>query len=148
MQLAEPMIKVLTPGWERTFTRRLPTVVSGYSRGAHKGLKDFHRAVNERARKAGLRLPGLFMLEQQLDNYEGILKDVGKEAAGEIIKAQKEINRKFSPVIAKAMELAYDNCQAESGTSILLIEFLTGRANQCRAWLLQTDEVRYEFARR
>jgi len=92
-QLAEPMLKVLAAGWEKSFTRRAPMVMAGFVRNAAELLRNFHHDIDTRARKNGVGIAGLHALKQQLSVYEDILKDVSKEAADTMNNRQKEINR-------------------------------------------------------
>jgi len=87
------MLKVLTAGWEKTFTRRTPIAIAGFVRNAAELLRSFHSDIDNRARKIGLGIAGLHALKQQLSVYENILKDVSKEAADTMNNRQKEINR-------------------------------------------------------
>ncbi|KAL8700510.1 MAG: hypothetical protein Q9201_005409 [Fulgogasparrea decipioides] len=115
VQLAEPMMKILSPGWEKMFTRRTPMVMASFVRNATELVKHFHRDVNSRARKIGLGIAGLQALKQQLAVYENILKDVSREAAETVNNRQKEINREFVPVIQSAMADGYSNTLNETG---------------------------------
>lgn len=92
-QLAEPMIKVLAAGWEKTFTRQTPVLFNSFVRNAAELLKNFHCDIDMRARKVGLSIAGLHALKQQLSVYENILKDMSKEATDTMNNRQKEISR-------------------------------------------------------
>lgn len=113
--LADPMIKVIASGWDRTFSRRTPAVLAGLPRSAHNLLRAFHRDIELRVQKTGAILPGLHMLQQQLQVYEDVFKDFANTSKKEIDTLQKDINREFVPVIQTAMTAAYDICVAESG---------------------------------
>ncbi|KAL9612851.1 MAG: hypothetical protein Q9167_002583 [Letrouitia subvulpina] len=114
-QLVSPMIKVVTPGWEKTFSRRLPTVMAGFVRNASKFLKEFHREVDDRVRKIGVGIARLGMLSQQLPIYDNIFKDISASLCGNVNNGQKEINRRFCPIIQTAMGPAYIACVDECG---------------------------------
>jgi len=113
--LADPMIKVIAVGWDRTFSRRSPAVLAGLPRSAHNLLKAFHKEIEIRVQKTGAVLPGLHMLQQQLQVYEDIFKDIAATSKNEIDSQQKNINREFVPIVETAMTAAYDICTAESG---------------------------------
>lgn len=112
---ADPMMKVLASGWEKTFSRRSPAVMANFSRNAGSILRDFHRDVDARARKVGSGLAGLHMLQQQVRVYDDILKDLSNTIRDTINAQQKEANREFTPVIERAMANAYTQCVDESG---------------------------------
>ncbi|MCJ1384792.1 hypothetical protein MMC17_007910 [Xylographa soralifera] len=114
--LSDPMLKVLAGGWERTFTRRSPAVLSGLAKNAGNLFKAFHRDIDARARKTGASVAGLHMLQQQLQVYEDIFKDLSATTKESIDNQQKDINREFVPVIEKAMAEAYEVCTNERGS--------------------------------
>lgn len=114
-QLSAPMMKVLSPGWEKMFSRRTPVVMANFVKLANGLIKTFHQDTDSRACKIGLGLAGLHGLKQQLSVHENILKDVSREAAEFVNNTQKEINREFVPSIQEAMTVAYQQCVAEHG---------------------------------
>ena len=89
--------------------------MAGFARTASKLFKDFHRDIDNRARKVGANVAGLSMLQQQLQVYENILKDVSNTAREMVNTAQKDINRQFTPVVEEAMLSAYEACTDERG---------------------------------
>ncbi|KAI9753132.1 MAG: Protein kinase C signaling pathway involved MAPKK protein [Chaenotheca gracillima] len=115
-QLVEPLIKVLTTGWEKTFVRRIPAVMSTFSKSCGDLLKAFHKDIDKRARKHGTSIASLQMLLQQMGTYEAIFKDLAVALLDRINAEQREINREFTPVICAAMETAYSRCVEERGT--------------------------------
>ncbi|MCJ1248606.1 hypothetical protein MMC30_005824 [Trapelia coarctata] len=132
--LAEPMIKVIAGGWDRTFSRRTPTVLSGLPRSAHNLLRAFHKEIEQ---KTGAILPGLHVLQQQLQVYEQVFQDLEDTTKKELNSRQKDINREFVPVIQTAMTEAYDICEAERGT---------GSYNRMKAALNgHVDTIRHEM---
>ncbi len=86
-----------------------------FTREAGKLLRDFHADDNARASKVGAGVAGLRMLQQQLEVYDNILKDLTTTIKETINTTQKDINREFTPVIERAMAAAYDACVAEAG---------------------------------
>ena len=115
--LGAPMMKIIAPGWERSFARRLPTVLAGFARNAINIVKAFHSEVGDRARKTGTGIAGLVMLEQQISVHDHILKDLANTVRDGVNAAQKEINRAFIPAIQEAVGPAYETCTDESGIS-------------------------------
>lgn len=109
------MLKVLAPGWERTFSRRVPSVLEGLARGASALLDTFHREVEARAARAGASHASFQMLKHQLPTYKQTFKDLAVESRNIIANEQKEINRAFVPVVTEAMSQVYDDCEAERG---------------------------------
>jgi len=120
------MMKILSSGWEKAFTRRLPMVMASFSRNAATSLQKFHRDVKARALKIGLSIAGLHMLHDQVSAYENILKDLSTIVREHINATQKDINREFTPVIERAMVRLFE------------ITHLTedGLYSPCRAFML------------
>lgn len=114
-QLSDPMIKMLASNWEKTFSRRLPTVLQQYFRLSKDAITAFHKQVEGRAKKMGMGVASLHVLSGQLNTYGDVFRGVGTDIAAEINTAQREINREFTPVIATIMTTAYDYCTRESG---------------------------------
>ena len=114
-QLAEPMIKILMPGWDRVFNRRLQPLVSIFTRATATLLQKFHRDMESRAQKIGVGLAKLPVLSQQIVVYENLLKDSTNSAKDLVSTRQKDINREFVPVITSAMQYAYEACVEAHG---------------------------------
>ena len=91
--------------------------MANFARDAARVLRDFHRDIDNRARKVGVGIAGLSMLQQQLQVYDNILKDVANNAKEMVNTAQKDINREFTPMVEQAMLWAYEACVEEHGTS-------------------------------
>ncbi|CAF9943183.1 MAG: hypothetical protein ALECFALPRED_010769, partial [Alectoria fallacina] len=115
VELVEPMMKLLASGWEKAFSRRSPMVMASFARNAAACLKKFHKDIEARARQIGTGIAGLHMLQQQVVNYENLLKDLSATVKDTINTNQKEINREFVPVIEQAMAAAYEACVEERG---------------------------------
>ena len=79
-------------------------------------LRKFHKDIEARVQKMGGNTAGLAILNQQVDVYIRILKDLASTAKDMISSKQKDINREFVPIITKHMNDAYDGCVAEYGT--------------------------------
>ena len=90
-------------------------VMAGFARNAAACLKKFHKDIEARARQIGSGMAGLHMLQQQVGNYENLLKDLSAAVKDTINTSQKEINREFVPVIEEAMAAAYEACVEERG---------------------------------
>lgn len=114
-QLSDPMIKILASNWEKTFSRRLPTVLQQYYRLSKDAITSFHKEVEARAKKMGMGVASLHVLSGQLNTYGDVFRGVATDITAEINTAQREINREFTPVIATIMATAYDYCTHESG---------------------------------
>ena len=92
--------------------------MAGFARNAFKLLNDFHRDIDNRARKVGASVAGLSMLQQQLQAYKNILENISTAAKALVNASQKEINRQFTPVIEQDMLWAYEACTNESGMTM------------------------------
>ena len=90
-------------------------VMASFARNTAACLKKFHKDIEARARQIGTGIAGLSMLQQQVGNYESILKDLSAAVKDTINTNQKEINREFVPVIEQAMAAAYEACVEERG---------------------------------
>jgi hypothetical protein len=108
-------MKQIAPGWERTFSRRLPSQMASFAKNAGNLLRSFHKDVSTRAQRSGVGVTGIEMLQQQLGIYEAMFCNTADTVRDGMIKKQKDINRQFAPVITRSMEDGYDLCVAESG---------------------------------
>ena len=115
---AEPLIKSLATGWEKSFARRVPHVLQSFTANSSALLKSFHKSVEVRVRQKGFGIAGLAMLGQQLRNYQQAFADLSKALIEQINRLQREANREFTPTIVAAMQPAYFLCVAECGTYI------------------------------
>ncbi|KAL1632351.1 hypothetical protein SLS56_003766 [Neofusicoccum ribis] len=79
-------------------------------------LKNFHITVTKRANEIGVSIASIAMLSQQLNNYGPFLEAQVHTMKELMTTFQREVNREFTPVIAAAMEHAYDLCASECGT--------------------------------
>ena len=113
-ELIEPIIKAIASGWEKTFSRRINSLLQGAASDAGLLLKSFHDDIEREASQNG-PVAGLHLLSHQLRNYQALLKDVCNENLATTVAQAKEINRMFQPVIATALEPAYETCVAERG---------------------------------
>ena len=86
-----------------------------FVRNTSSMLKDFHREVEDRARKSGTGIAGLSTLQQQATIYETLFKDLATIAKNQIDTCQKDINREFIRFIEDAMSTAYEQCMNERG---------------------------------
>lgn len=109
------MIKVIAPGWERVFTRRVASVLNNFTKSIPAILTKFHREIEDRARKIGTGLGSLAMLSHQISVYEQVMKDAAATTKEMIIARQKDINREFTPVLEHKMIPSYEWCEAERG---------------------------------
>ena len=114
-QLIEPVIKAISSGWEKTFSRRVSAILCNFASNAASSIKSFHRDVETRASRNGGALATLQMLSHQLHNYQELFKDVCTVNSAAVIEQAKEINRMFQPTIAEAVGPAYLACATESG---------------------------------
>ncbi|RHZ70209.1 hypothetical protein CDV55_107798 [Aspergillus turcosus] len=114
-ELIEPIIKAIASGWEKTFSRRINSLLQGAASDAGRLLKSFHDDVEREASQNG-PVASLHLLSHQLHNYQALLKDVCNENLATTVTQAKEINRMFQPVIATALEPAYETCVVERGT--------------------------------
>ncbi|KAL8771791.1 MAG: hypothetical protein Q9194_004793 [Teloschistes cf. exilis] len=142
-------MKVLSPGWEKIFSRRTPAVMANFVKLASGLIKNFHQDIDSRARKIGLGLAGLYGLKQQLPVHENILKDVSREVGEFVNKSQKDINREFVPAIQEAMLGAHQQCVAESGPGqfVRMKIIMTGHVDQNRHSMFRqsVDGVRQQL---
>ncbi|KAK7545338.1 hypothetical protein IWX49DRAFT_500418 [Phyllosticta citricarpa] len=115
-ELTAPILKDIATGWERAFQRRLPTDVRNFKANALRELHLFHNAVAQRARRVGVSMARLNQLDSQLRNHEGFLNELVSAIVEMVNARQKEVNREFVPVVASAMEHAYQVAADERGT--------------------------------
>ncbi|KAL9601801.1 MAG: hypothetical protein Q9219_002291 [cf. Caloplaca sp. 3 TL-2023] len=148
-QLTDPMIKIIAPGWEKVFTRRVQSVMNDFTKAVPTILKQFHKDIEDRARKIGTGLASLSMLSHQILVYEQILKDAAASEKNAIISTQKDINREFVPVIENAMTPSYSWCNAESGPGQYkrMKDYMMNHVEQERQTMFQNsvDEVKRQL---
>ncbi|KAL9025304.1 MAG: hypothetical protein Q9196_005847, partial [Gyalolechia fulgens] len=149
-QLTEPMIKMIAPGWEKVFTRRVQAVMNNFSKTAQAILRQFHSNIEDRARKIGTGLASLSMLSQQIRIYDQILNDFAAATKHMIITRQKDINREFVPVIEHIMQPSYGWCSAEVGPGqfMRMKAYMSNHVEQERHTMFQksADEVKRQLA--
>ncbi|KAI4087546.1 MAG: hypothetical protein LQ344_006699 [Seirophora lacunosa] len=147
--LTEPMIKLVAPGWEKVFTRRVQSVMNNFTKSVPTVLKKFHRDIEDRARKIGTGLASLTMLSHQITVYEHILKDLAASEKESITQTQKDINREFTPVIEAAMTPSYEWCAVEAGTGCFkrMKAYMIDHVEQKRQTMFQesADEVKRQL---
>lgn len=114
-ELLEPVLKTISSGWEKTFSRRVSSILCGFPSKAASLMKSFHQDVETRASRNGGALSTLQMVSHQLYNYQELFKDLCNTSSATVIAQAKEINRMFQPVIADAVGPAYTACCEERG---------------------------------
>ncbi|QSZ34344.1 hypothetical protein DSL72_005935 [Monilinia vaccinii-corymbosi] len=115
LQLTEPIMKHLASRWEKSFSRRVPSVLQGFTKRSNEILRTFHRGVEARSLKNGTGIAGLAILAQQLRTYEATFSILATEMLEAINTLQREANREFVPVVAKRLASAYTWCANEVG---------------------------------
>ncbi|KAL8692607.1 MAG: hypothetical protein Q9224_003921, partial [Gallowayella concinna] len=113
--LSDPMMKVLIPGWEKAFSHGIPATMASVADSTAAALRDFHTEVENRARKSESGEAGLAMLQHQLGVYRVLFEGLVSSVKESISADQRDINRKFVPVIRAALGPAYEVCKQESG---------------------------------
>lgn len=114
--MTEPIIRAIANAWERTFTRRIPAVLSTLVTVVKRLLETFHEEVEKRAVRNGASIAQFMMLKHNLAGYLEIVKDAADNSKKEISTKQKDVNREFVPVITNFMVPAYQYCTDERGT--------------------------------
>lgn len=85
-------------------------------------LKQFHTAVETRAREKGHSSGRLDAIGRQLDGYSSIFGDLCSASVHQLNEGQREINRLFTPAICTALEEAYELAAEERGQySVLFV---------------------------
>jgi len=108
-------MKQLANDWEKAFSRRIPSNLSEFLTSINVLLVRFHQGVEQRAYNRGIGISGLAMLSQQLPIYNHIFSDLQNQMRDLINEQQREANRQFTPVVARALASAYEYCIAERG---------------------------------
>ncbi|KAK5681112.1 hypothetical protein LTS10_006873 [Elasticomyces elasticus] len=110
--LTEPLYKQLASTWEKAFQRRLPHILQSFTRAGSDLLRKFHATIADRCRQKGHGVARIGVLGAQLQTYQAIFADLATMTIAGISEGQREINREFTPVIAAAMQDAYDTTGA------------------------------------
>ncbi|KAI0432051.1 hypothetical protein F5Y09DRAFT_302853 [Xylaria sp. FL1042] len=114
--LFDPISRSLATGWERTFQRRLPSILNLFAKEVAKKLKHFHETAKARAEQRRINAAGLVTLSSQIQAHTRIVESLPDVARQKITESQREASRQFTPVICKAMTDAYTICTNEYGT--------------------------------
>lgn len=113
--MTEPIIKYIANGWEKTFQRRIPGILTTLVTVIDKMLHTFHDEVEKRAIKNGGSMARFHMLKDGLSNYREVVRDTTNRTKLDISSKQRDINREFVPVVTNAMIPAYEACSNETG---------------------------------
>ena len=113
-ELTEPVIKLISSSWERTFSRRIPLVLQETVSKAASSMKWLHSNIE--AKMSRDIQPGSFlMLRNQLQTYNSLFRELCSMSITVVTTQAKDISRMFQPVIANAVEKAYQASCNESG---------------------------------
>ena len=112
------MIKRLGSRWETAFIRRLLNIMKSFTTSTKNPLHTFHKSIEARTIKSGVRLAGLAMLGEQLRSYEVIFEDLGIQMLVIINECQRDANREFVAVVTHNLLSAYTYCRNERGNDI------------------------------
>ncbi|KAL1861640.1 hypothetical protein Daus18300_008756 [Diaporthe australafricana] len=113
--LFEPISRSMAGNWERTFQRRIPADLETFMRTVKDIIQAFHSDVVANVRSAAANPVGLNMLNQQIRMHVASLQVHPSFISDKVTDAQRDASRGFTPVIAAAMETAYDSCAEEEG---------------------------------
>lgn len=144
--LADPMLRKIVPGWEKMFTRRLPSIMTSYPRRLSDVLSASHQEIDREARTLRVNEDGIKMLQRQVECYDCVFKEHAKAVGKSLDLAQKDISREFVPIIQNVMRPAYVICGDERGfkTFAKMKEHMDTHVTERRASMFQDsfDEVR------
>ncbi|KAK7739253.1 hypothetical protein SLS62_011259 [Diatrype stigma] len=102
-ELFDPISRNLANGWERTFQRRLPGILTGFASKTKNLLKDFHEAARARAMQRNTSVSALYTLGNQILAHIRTLEDLPNMLRATITELQRDASREFTPVIMEAM---------------------------------------------
>lgn len=113
--LSGPALRRVADPWERVLQSSLPFFLEEFARECKRGVLQFHSDT-----KSGIRRPianpaGIVMLQKQLAAALDSIDMAKADFRDYISTRQRKVSREFSPVIQRAMQPAYDMCEAESG---------------------------------
>ena len=112
-------------------------------------MRNFHKDVYTRARRIGAGIATLHTLQQQLQVYEDVFKDLATTTRDSISARQREINREFVPIIEEAMRDAYIACVAACGPGSFMVmkAAMTGHVDRARNSMFtqSTENVRKQL---
>ncbi|KAL8800998.1 MAG: hypothetical protein Q9200_007076 [Gallowayella weberi] len=97
------------------FSHGVPAVTGSVSDDITTALRDFHREVENRARKPESGGAGQAMLQHQVGVYTALFNDLVATITENISAAQRRINREITPIIQATLGPAYETCKQESG---------------------------------
>jgi hypothetical protein len=117
-QLTEPVIKAISSSWERAFSQRIPLILQATASKAMSSMNWLHSNIETKMNKDIGPLGCFPMLNSQLQNYNALFRDLCSVSTGRVATQAKDINRMFQPVIASALETAYQACCSEKGMAL------------------------------
>ncbi|KLJ11534.1 hypothetical protein EMPG_13275 [Blastomyces silverae] len=118
--LIRPMMPVLAVGWERTFSRLIPNMLTRYSKTSYDYVKALHASLEPRISAGAVASNIAEKLKAQLPTYQASYKELSTESNYLLCQGHKAANRAFVPIIAAELEEAYEGCGSEIGQGVFI----------------------------
>jgi len=115
-QLLEPVMRHLSPRWEKVFKHKIPSILDKYTSYAKECYVEFHEGATSEARSRGIasreRLAGL---QRQGPNLKDEILGAYTPALEQISEQQREVHRSLTPLIRDAMQSVYQHAAQQAG---------------------------------
>ncbi|EFQ97985.1 hypothetical protein MGYG_01021 [Nannizzia gypsea CBS 118893] len=106
-ELAEPMMAIIRPAWERAFIRQIPQLLNKISDSLRRDMGEFHRSVMRDVRTLSQTNSRTNILNDQCLIYKEKIRQTIHFVTGKMDSKQKDLNRIFIPTITLALRPAY-----------------------------------------
>ncbi|KAK2855764.1 hypothetical protein FQN49_004865 [Arthroderma sp. PD_2] len=114
-ELGNPMMAIVGPVWEKTFSRRLPKILKAFSIDFRGFIDEFNNDVTRDIQSIAASQPRSKLLKEQSLRYQEKVKQTFTYILEKTQEKQKKLNRTFIPAIASALRPAYAEAGALRG---------------------------------
>ncbi|KAK2786573.1 hypothetical protein FQN52_007747 [Onygenales sp. PD_12] len=120
LDLTEPMMEIIACGWETAFSRLLPQMLVQFAESSSAITTAFHAGVEAHFSAEFGPTAWMQKLKVQLKTYDASFHEISASGNTLLKESHKASNRAFAPVIAGALEEAYNECTEQSGKGVLV----------------------------
>ncbi|EEQ83790.2 uncharacterized protein BDCG_00595 [Blastomyces dermatitidis ER-3] len=118
--LIRPMMPVLAVGWERSFSRLIPKILTRYSKTTYGYVKALYASLEPRISAGAVGSKIAEKLKVQLPTYRASFKELSAASSKILCESHKAANRAFVPIIAAELGEAYEGCGSAMGRGVYL----------------------------
>ncbi|KAL2385678.1 hypothetical protein RJ035_004895 [Blastomyces gilchristii] len=118
--MIRPMMPVLAVGWERSFSRLIPKILTRYSKTTYGYVKALYASLEPRISAGAVGSKIAEKLKVQLPTYRASFKELSAASSKILCESHKAANRAFVPIIAAELGEAYEGCGSAMGRGVYL----------------------------